>query len=45
MNALTDAGLMVERMSEPRATGKLAARRTVWVEAPAMLAVLCRRAS
>lgn len=42
VNALTDAGLMVERMSEPRATGELAARRTVWVEVPAMLAVQCR---
>jgi ubiquinone/menaquinone biosynthesis C-methylase UbiE len=44
VNALTDAGLMVERMSEPRATGELAARRTVWVEVPAMLAVECRKA-
>jgi ubiquinone/menaquinone biosynthesis C-methylase UbiE len=44
VNTLTDAGLMVERMSEPRATGALAARRTVWVEVPAILAMRGRKA-
>jgi ubiquinone/menaquinone biosynthesis C-methylase UbiE len=42
VNALTDVGFALERMSEPRATGRAAEQRPVWVEVPAVLAVRCR---
>ena len=50
VNAVTDAGLIVERMSEPRAidafidTPSLSGlKRPVWEEVPAVLAVRCRK--
>ncbi len=43
INALTDAGLMLERVSEPRATGDFAERRPVWAEVPAVLIAGCRK--
>lgn len=50
INALTDAGLTLERMSEPCASGVSAAApslaglsRPVWAEVPAVLVVRCRR--
>ncbi len=42
VNALTSAGLIVERLSEPRATGRLAEQRSVWAEVPAVLVARCR---
>jgi ubiquinone/menaquinone biosynthesis C-methylase UbiE len=52
INALTDAGLMLERMSEPDASGTITdapslsgLRRPVWAEVPAVLVVRCRRAT
>lgn len=42
VDALTDAGLVPERMREPRATGAAAEARPVWAEAPAFLVVRCR---
>lgn len=42
VNALTSAGLIVERLNEPRATGKLAEQRSVWAEVPAVLVARCR---
>lgn len=50
VNALTDAGLTLERLSEPQATGTVAdspslagLKRSVWVEVPAVLVVRCRK--
>jgi ubiquinone/menaquinone biosynthesis C-methylase UbiE len=43
LNALTNAGLVLERVSEPRATGSLAERRPVWGEVPAVLVASCRK--
>jgi hypothetical protein len=45
VNALTDAGLIIDRMSEPRFTGKLAEARPIWAEVPAVLIVRCRKAA
>lgn len=42
-NALTDAGLMLERMSEPSAITTLSERRPVWAEVPAVLIARCRK--
>ncbi len=42
INALTDAGLVLERLCEPRATGISAERRPVWAEVPAFLIARCR---
>ena len=39
LNALTEFGLAVDRVAEPRATGDLAERRPVWREVPAFLVV------
>jgi ubiquinone/menaquinone biosynthesis C-methylase UbiE len=44
VNSLTDAGLLLERMIEVRATGSLAETRPVWTEVPAILVARCRRA-
>ena len=41
LNAVTDAGLALERASEPRATGGFAEQRPVWAEVPAVLVVRC----
>jgi 2-polyprenyl-3-methyl-5-hydroxy-6-metoxy-1,4-benzoquinol methylase len=43
VNALTDAGLMLERVCEPRATDEVAARRPVWAEVPAVLVARCTK--
>jgi ubiquinone/menaquinone biosynthesis C-methylase UbiE len=43
VNALTDVGLMTERMAEPQLTGVPAERRPVWSEVPAALVVRCRK--
>jgi ubiquinone/menaquinone biosynthesis C-methylase UbiE len=43
VNALTDAGFVLERVSEPQATGSVAERRPVWAEVPAVLVVRCRK--
>jgi ubiquinone/menaquinone biosynthesis C-methylase UbiE len=43
INALPNAGLLLECISEPRATGSLADRRPVWEEVPAVLAARCRK--
>jgi 2-polyprenyl-3-methyl-5-hydroxy-6-metoxy-1,4-benzoquinol methylase len=42
-NALADAGFVVERVDEPRATGRLAENRPIWAEVPAFLAARCMR--
>jgi ubiquinone/menaquinone biosynthesis C-methylase UbiE len=41
--ALVDAGFVVERVDEPRATGRLAENRPIWAEVPAFLATRCAR--
>jgi 2-polyprenyl-3-methyl-5-hydroxy-6-metoxy-1,4-benzoquinol methylase len=43
VNALTDAGLVLERMREPQATAGLAERSPGWAEVPAVLVVSCRK--
>ncbi len=51
VNALTDAGLTLERLSEPQAAGDSpkspafsgGVRRPVWTEVPAILAASCRK--
>jgi ubiquinone/menaquinone biosynthesis C-methylase UbiE len=43
INALTDAGLTLDRMHEPRATSAAAARRPVWAEVPAVLVARCTK--
>ena len=44
VNALVEVGLTIERMAEPRLTGRHAERRPVWTEVPGALAVRCRKA-
>lgn len=41
LNALNDAGLTLERMSEPRLSGSHAEARPVWAEVPAVLIARC----
>lgn len=43
VNALSDAGLVLERMSEPRLGGSHAERRPIWAEVPAVLVARCRK--
>jgi 2-polyprenyl-3-methyl-5-hydroxy-6-metoxy-1,4-benzoquinol methylase len=43
LNALADAGLVMERMREARATGSLSERSPGWAEVPAVLAARCRK--
>jgi hypothetical protein len=43
VNALTDAGLTLERVCEPRATSTFAERRPVWAQVPAVLVVRCTK--
>jgi ubiquinone/menaquinone biosynthesis C-methylase UbiE len=43
VNTLTDAGLTVERLSEPRLTSGPRVRLAVWSEVPAVLIARCRR--
>ncbi len=43
INTLTDAGLVLERVSEPRATFSVAEQRPVWAEVPAVLVAQCRK--
>lgn len=50
VNALADAGLTLERATEPRAVGAVAdsssmsgVGRPVWAEVPAVLAARCRK--
>ena len=43
MNTLIDAGLTLERMSEPPATAALAEARPIWAEVPAVLIARCRK--
>jgi 2-polyprenyl-3-methyl-5-hydroxy-6-metoxy-1,4-benzoquinol methylase len=43
LNALTDAGLALERMQEVQATGELAENGRGWAEVPAVLAARCRK--
>lgn len=45
INALTDAGLVLERMREVRATGSLAESYPGWAEVPAVLIARCRKAA
>jgi 2-polyprenyl-3-methyl-5-hydroxy-6-metoxy-1,4-benzoquinol methylase len=44
VNALTAAGLIVERILEPQLTGTYAERRPIWTEVPGALVVRCRAA-
>jgi SAM-dependent methyltransferase len=41
--ALAGAGLILERLAEPPATGAAAERRPIWAEVPAYLVGRCRR--
>lgn len=43
VNALLAGGFALERIDEPRAGGRLAETRPVWVQVPAYLVVRCRR--
>ena len=43
LNALTNAGLVLEQMREARAGGSLAKRYPGWAEVPAVLAARCRK--
>ena len=43
INALADAGLALERLAEPPATARVAERRPIWREAPAVLVAMCRK--
>lgn len=43
LNALADAGFLLERLVEPRATGQIAASIPGYVEVPAALLVRCKR--
>jgi hypothetical protein len=43
VNALIDAGLMLERMGEVQATGALAEKWPGWAAAPAVLVARCRK--
>ena len=42
LNLLVEAGLQIERVAEPRASGHMASRRPIWTEVPAVLVVRCR---
>ncbi len=44
LNTLIDAGLTLERVSEPRAPPTLAESRPIWAEVPAALVARCRKA-
>lgn len=44
VNALHDAGLALERLREPRATGRIAERVRGYAEIPAVLVAACRKA-
>lgn len=43
VNLLTEVGLPIERMAEPRLTGSHAASRPVWSEVPSALIVRCAK--
>jgi ubiquinone/menaquinone biosynthesis C-methylase UbiE len=43
VNGLIDAGLVLERICEPRATASRAEKRPVWAEVPAVLVARCRK--
>jgi ubiquinone/menaquinone biosynthesis C-methylase UbiE/8-oxo-dGTP pyrophosphatase MutT (NUDIX family) len=43
LNTLIDAGLTLERVSEPRATANLAEKRPIWAEVPAVFVARCRK--
>ena len=43
VDALADVGLVLERIREPRATGRFAEGRPVWAEVPSVLAARCRK--
>lgn len=45
VNALYDAGLVLERMREPLATGRLAERARGYAEIPAVLVAACKKAA
>jgi ubiquinone/menaquinone biosynthesis C-methylase UbiE len=45
LNALIASGFVLERVEEPKATGRQALNRPVWTEVPAILVVRCRKAS
>jgi SAM-dependent methyltransferase len=45
VNALTAAGLTVDRLSEPRVSAGPPALRAIWQQVPAVLVVRCRRAA
>jgi SAM-dependent methyltransferase len=45
LDALADAGLTLERVREPCASGIHAERRPVWAEVPAVLVARCRKGS
>lgn len=43
VDALSDAGLVLEQMREPRFTGSHAVQRPIWAEVPAVLIARCRK--
>ena len=43
VNAFHDAGFFLQRLAEPRATGRHAERRAVWAEVPAVLVARCEK--
>ena len=43
INALSDAGFTLERVTEPRFEGRAAEQRPIWAEVPAALIGRCRR--
>jgi hypothetical protein len=43
VDALHEAGLMLERVREPRFTGSHAERRPIWAEVPATVVARCRK--
>ena len=43
VNTLTDAGLILERMDEPRATASVIERRPIWGEVPAVMVMRWRK--
>jgi ubiquinone/menaquinone biosynthesis C-methylase UbiE len=45
VNTLTEVGLTIERIAEPRFSGPHAERRPVWTEVPAGLVARCRKAA
>jgi hypothetical protein len=44
VNTLTEVGLTLDRLSEPRATDRLAERRPIWREVPGALVARCWKA-